>query len=269
MYRCVDSVPSAMKRLHRVPRGKRRSRWCQLPVSRHGRPLFDDRVRHYGTPTGFGCRHRREGQLAPPGDVECQDKSGRPPHHGILFICIEPSRAQSIPPQLRSCAGLIGRRQGRSRRADAPAERTVTPFLFAVGAATRRSSRRSAQVHPRCGLCKPLALPAGAAVFDPDGGSDGVTLDPARPRMAGVGTAQRFATNHAGQLGAPHVGIGCLARRRPGGAVDIGLEAGLATRIGTAARRADPADALTASTTARGTTSFPPERTLERGGVPP
>jgi hypothetical protein len=119
------------------------------------------------------------------------------------------------------------------------------PLVFVHGVATRQTPRHQAQVHQRDALFKQLVLPHGAAVFDPDWGSDGVKFDSALPWMPEPGGAQPFGTSQTVQVGTGQVGIGRLATRHPDRAIDIAFEAGLAARAESAARANNPADALT------------------------
>jgi len=119
------------------------------------------------------------------------------------------------------------------------------PLVFVHGVATRQSPRHRAHVHQRDALFKQLVLPQGAAVFDPDWGSDGVKFDPALPWLPEPGGAQPFGTSQTGQVGTGQVGIGRLARRHPDRAIDIAFESGLAARAETASRTGNLAEALT------------------------
>jgi len=120
------------------------------------------------------------------------------------------------------------------------------PLVFVHGVAVRQSRQHQALVHQRDALFKQLILPRSAAVFDPDWGSEGVKFDPTLPWMPEPGGAQPFAAAQGGQVGTVQVGIGGLARRQPDRAVDLAFEAGLAARVESAARRGDPAEALSA-----------------------
>jgi len=120
------------------------------------------------------------------------------------------------------------------------------PLAFVYGVATRQSPRRQAEVRQRGALFRRFILRRSAAVFDPDWDSEAIKLDPALPWMPEPGGAQLCAAAQGGQVGTVQVGTGGLARRHPDRAVDLAFEAGLAARVESAARRRDPAEALSA-----------------------
>src|SRR5262245_33557125 len=122
----------------------------------------------------------------------------------------------------------------------------LMPLVCVRGAATRPRPRHQPQVGPRDALSRRLVLPRSAAVFEPDSGREGLNFDPTQPWMPEPGGAQPFAAAQGGQVGTVQVGIGGLARRQPDRAVDLAFEAGLAARVESAARRGDPAEALSA-----------------------
>src|SRR5215813_13398708 len=122
----------------------------------------------------------------------------------------------------------------------------LMPLAFVYGVATRQSPRRQAEVRQRGALFRQFILRRSAAVLDPDWDSEAVKLDPALPWMPEPGGAQLCAAAQGGQVGTVQVGTGGLARRHPDRAVDLAFEAGLAACVESAARRGDPAEALSA-----------------------